>query len=115
MTAVAVYGTLKKGKHNHGWLQGSKFIGKCFIPNTTMYISGLPYLTLTEGDGCYAELYDVNDSVLRGLDRLEGHPDFYRRVVLPVVELETGHKATAWCYVHPDEFAGTTARIAWSY
>lgn len=104
---VAVYGTLKKGRHNHPLLRGSNFLGYCRIPNGTLYVGELPYLTDTPGNGCDAELYEVSEFTRRMLDMLEGHPDFYERRLISVTIPLTATTISAWCYFHPDRFNGT--------
>lgn len=103
---VAVYGTLKKGKHNHPLLRAGYFIGYCRIDDATLYVGELPYLTTTPGNGCDAELYEVDSFTLRLLDMLEGHPDFYERKLIYVRLPLTGEVRSAWCYFHPDNFQG---------
>jgi gamma-glutamylcyclotransferase (GGCT)/AIG2-like uncharacterized protein YtfP len=80
---VAVYGTLKKGYNNYNnYLTSSKHIGS---GNTKekypLIIKGLPYLIEKQGVGHNVEVdvFKVSDSVLKNLDRLEGHPNWYMR------------------------------------
>jgi gamma-glutamylaminecyclotransferase len=99
-TLVAVYGTLKKGYSNyHHYLSSSKFVGK----GTTKFkyplvVSGLPYLIDECGKGHKVEVdvFKVSDSVLKELDRLEGHPTWYRR---RQVAIEV-NKKTLRCWVY---------------
>ena len=80
---IAVYGTLKKGYSNyHHYLTASKFIGKGTTKDKyPLIISGLPYLIEKSGHGHHVEvdIFKVSGGVLAQLDRLEGHPDWYRR------------------------------------
>lgn len=74
---VFVYGTLKRGFHNHGLLETSEYIGEDAIKGTLIDF-GLP--GLIPGSGIVkGEVYDVNVETLTLLDRLEGHPNFYER------------------------------------
>lgn len=98
---VAVYGTLKKNKSNHGLMRGS-FLGKGFVgKGYSLYVDGLPYLVKdSSGVGCEVELYLVDDFTLENLDYLEGHPSFYKREKVWVTEFESGHKTEAYIYIY---------------
>jgi gamma-glutamylaminecyclotransferase len=100
-----VYGTLKKGRHNHDYLEGSEFMCDCHTnKDYTLIVSGLPFLVKREGQGCKGELYRINEDTLRTIDRLEGHPRFYKRETITVYDLETGMPIIAQTYIHPDIF-----------
>lgn len=61
MKTIAVYGSLKKGKHNHHLIEGSKKIDDIFIKGTMYSLGSYPAMVL-EGDNWYeAEVYEVND------------------------------------------------------
>lgn len=72
---VFVYGTLKKGYHNHHHLGTSSFLGEAVTQNTyTLTDCGFPYL-IPDSDGLpvVGEVYLVDDpAVLMSLDALEG-------------------------------------------
>jgi gamma-glutamylaminecyclotransferase len=80
---IAVYGTLKRGYGNYyNYLSSSKFIGKGNTKDKyPLIISGLPYLINKKGEGynVQVDVFKVTDSKLNDLDRLEGHPNWYRR------------------------------------
>ena len=78
---VFVYGTLRKGQGNNSLLSNSKFIDEVVTEeNLSLFVSGLPYMIKREGGrGVIGELYAVNEETLSALDRLEGHPTFYKR------------------------------------
>ncbi len=98
---VAVYGTLKKGYSNYNWhLNKSTFVGEGVTQDKyPLVISGLPYLIEQKdlGHNVKVHLFTVNDDVLRGLDRLEGHPTWYERKQIPIV-MSDGSVMTAWIY-----------------
>jgi len=48
----------------------------------------------------YGELYEVDNEVLEALDRLEGHPRFYRRERTEV--LVGNRRVDAWIYLYAD-------------
>jgi gamma-glutamylaminecyclotransferase len=108
---VFVYGTLKHGYGNHrAFLQDSEFVGKGvtvrpFLMKTT---TGFPVVfeTNQQGHPVSGELYEVNNDTLRGLDSLEGHPNWYRREEILVDVENTGIQQSAWMYIgQPHGFA----------
>lgn len=80
-----VYGTLKRGWGNNRLLEGAKFVGEAYSHKSyalanggfpiayTKYREGFPMLPIK------GEVWSVNDSHIARCDRLEGHPDWYRR------------------------------------
>lgn len=97
---VGVYGTLKAGFGNHRLLHGSDFVGAARTKSAyPLEVSGLPYLHDCKGEGHQVELeiYDVSPETLTKLDRLEGHPEFYKRRVIPV-SMYDWSDSYAWVY-----------------
>ena len=102
MYRVFVYGTLKKGKHNHTWLQDSLFLGSTALRGYELRIGRLPYVVEADSPNSFVrgEVYECTARILEDLDILEGHPNFYKR------ELVVTDKGKAWCYIYQDpEFA----------
>lgn len=104
-TIIAVYGTLKEGHGNyHRLLTSSKQIAKNAKTEEqfAMYSSGIPYVVKDEKKTqIVVELYEVDDSTLKRIDRLEGHPNWYKRELTPVIITEddgTENKINAWIY-----------------
>ena len=78
---VAVYGSLKRGLHNHHLLASSSFLGE-YETGPSYSMVDLGYFPGLIAHGCTAiqvEVYAVTDAVLRQLDILEGAPHFYER------------------------------------
>lgn len=108
MHLVFVYGTLKRGLHNHRWLadNGAEFLGEAITRDPhRLFVDGLPFLV--EGPGEHqpgarvrGELYKVSPLGLKALDYLEGHPSFYERRLAPVLVGST--EMEAWIYFHPE-------------
>ena len=93
---VFVYGTLKKGMGNHDLLGDSDFLGECVIPGTLINLGAFPAYIITEEKGTVTgEVYELKEPVFLTLDRLEGYPDFYNRVLR---ETPFGE---AWVYYIP--------------
>ena len=101
MTRIFVYGTLRQGFGNYErFLTDSKFVGNAqTVNNYTMFKSGIPFVNPNIASyPIVGEVYDVTDEVLARLDRLEGHPDWYYRKVIPVVILDTAEETRAAIY-----------------
>lgn len=82
---VFVYGTLKLGEANHGWIENQKFLGPARTkPGFTLYSLGdYPGLVADPRDtsGVQGELWAVTDKCLANLDQFEGVPEgLYARV-----------------------------------
>tara|TARA_R100000234_G_scaffold46587_1_gene27773 strand:- start:5582 stop:6187 length:606 start_codon:yes stop_codon:yes gene_type:complete len=74
MTKIIVYGTLKKGGRFSSYLRGQKYIQPLKVVGFKMYDSGYGFPFIVKGgetDIIYGELYEVDDKVLKVLDRLE--------------------------------------------
>lgn len=71
----AVYGSLKKGFHNHGILGDSRLVGECkSSPNFTMLdLGAFPGVVRQGSTAITLEVYEVVDEKIESrLDRLEG-------------------------------------------
>lgn len=103
---VAVYGTLRKGFHNHKLLRHSNCLGSGqTIEQYAMVCTGIPYVLpghREDGYNIHVEVYAVDDSVLASLDRLENHPDWYQRAKTKI-SLDNGLVADAWLYFNDVE------------
>ncbi len=85
LTPVYVYGSLRKGLHNHHLLENAVFYGQREVTNFEMFSLGAyPFCKPTEDENekILCELYYVNKIELARLDRLEGFPSFYDRKVV---------------------------------
>lgn len=102
MEKIVVYGTLKKGKSNHSLLIDSKFLGETKIEGVSLYRKEAFPFAWKSDSFCFGELYEVDDNTLSKLDRLEGHPNWYKRELMEVINLASNTKETAWIYLNPD-------------
>ncbi len=96
-----VYGTLRRGFGNHRIMQraGGRFFGDAVTRTPfPLVVDGLPYLLERPGEGfpVEGELYRIPEYGWEDLDRLEGHPHFYRRRVESF--LVGGEVVQAWVY-----------------
>ena len=102
---VFVYGTLKKGYYNHYFLKDSKFIDEAITKEKyALYFLKYPYVIKNAKiSQIYGEVYEVDDTTLIDLDFLEGHPNFYRRELIPVILLNKNKTVDAWIYFYPEK------------
>lgn len=97
---VFVYGTLKKGFHNNQLLGNSEFLGQFKTePRFTMFsFGGFPAVSIGGTTPIKGEIYQIQEEgVLDTLDRLEGHPNWYKRE-----RIDTPF-GKAWIYIMPSE------------
>lgn len=107
---VAVFGSLKRGFANYGVMEDAcgEFITEAITVDNNFLMEGwgFPYLIRGESEATGAvsvEVFAVSVEGLTGpLDRLEGHPNFYKR---EIVELKTpnGDIMEAWLYINVEE------------
>lgn len=81
MTLVFVYGSLRRGECNHRVLAGARMIAAAQTSPRFRLVDLGAYPALLAGGATavLGEVYEVDGETLERLDRLEGHPTFYRR------------------------------------
>jgi len=96
---VFVYGTLKRGHGNHRELEGATFLGEGQTAERyALHVQRLPMVDRNNPvSSIQGELYLVDRATFADLDRLEGHPNCYRRYLIRVV-LADGSVRAAWMY-----------------
>jgi len=98
---VFVYGTLKRGHGNHRLLRNSVFLGSgSTAQRFPLYVRGLPYLypQPNSGEHVLGEVYQVDPQTMARLDKLEGHPRFYCRILIDIQGDPDYPPARAWAY-----------------
>ncbi|XP_023338625.1 gamma-glutamylaminecyclotransferase B isoform X2 [Eurytemora carolleeae] len=90
---VFVYGTLKKGEPNHGWLSRSENGFQEYL-GAGRTNKSFPLVIASRVEG---EVYRVDASMLSKLDELENHPSYYTRR-LEDVEV-SGEMIQCWIYI----------------
>lgn len=78
---VFVYGTLRKGEVNHNVMGDSPFVGvfrtePCYTLHNYRWF---PAMVEGGSTAVVGEVYEVEARTLWEIDRLEGHPSYYRR------------------------------------
>jgi len=89
---IFVYGSLMRGMSNHRLIMNGHFLQEDATPPyyTLLDLGAFPAV-ITQGiTAVYGELYEVNKDILKNLDTLEGHPQFYRRTP---IQLASGQHA----------------------
>jgi len=78
-----VYGSLKKGCHNHGLLRNARYLGdySTEAKYTMVDMGSFPGVFHDENSvtSIHGEIYEIDETTLTILDRLEGHPNFFHR------------------------------------
>ena len=120
---VFVYGTLMNGLHNNYILKNgnAELISKgvthhSFVMLASSY-NGIPFVVdvpsdcerlpshswLENATNVHGEIWACDDVTLERLDRLEGHPTWYKRekISIRTVDNMWVKKQTAWCYLMP--------------
>lgn len=94
-TLVFVYGTLRRGEPNHRLLARAAFVREARTAAAYELVDLGPFPAMVTGgaSSIVGEIYAVDARVLADLDRLEGHPRFYRRTA---VTLDDGDVVEAY-------------------
>ena len=102
---VAVYGTLKMDYSNYlYYLSDSHYVGSGETKDRyPLVVKGLPYLIEKKGVGhnVCVDVFKVTDDVLKRLDRLEGHPNWYVRKQIPI--MVNGLQIKCWIYFNKSQ------------
>jgi gamma-glutamylcyclotransferase (GGCT)/AIG2-like uncharacterized protein YtfP len=96
MNKVFVYGTLKKGYHNHYLLDGCEYLGNSELDGYGLYYSGnskysFPVADIMINHSVSGEIYLVDDEVMKQLDRLESNGTMYHRKYLTLANGQKAH------------------------
>ncbi|RYZ17557.1 MAG: gamma-glutamylcyclotransferase [Myxococcaceae bacterium] len=91
---IFVYGTLLAGESNHRLLRTARLLGRARTEAawTMVSLGGFPGVHVGGETSIAGEVYEVDTATLAELDRLEGHPSFYRRTSLRLdghIDVET--------------------------
>ena len=101
---IAVYGTLKHGYSNYyAYLRDAIYVdaGET-VDKYPLVIEGLPYMVNKKGLGQNVEVdvFMISDEELERIDRLESHPNWYKREEVDVQTID-GDIVKAWIYFNP--------------
>lgn len=98
---IAVYGSLRRGFHNHHLLAHCEYLGTFHSANryTMVDLGSFPGLFHGSNSTIVVEIYRVDEDTLATLDILEGHPDHYQRHPQPIEGF-----GEAWLYIMPEGY-----------
>lgn len=88
LTRLFVYGSLMTGESNHRVMRGARCLG----PTSTVAafelfdLGAFPGLVRGGATSVVGELFEVDDEGLARLDEFEGHPTFYERGSIVLVD-----------------------------
>jgi gamma-glutamylcyclotransferase (GGCT)/AIG2-like uncharacterized protein YtfP len=108
MTRIFVYGTLKRGCHNHAFMAGQQFLGVAeTVAGFTLFdLGGYPGMVPSAGCGLgvSGEVWEVDDACLERLDGLERTSEGeYRRQAVALAEPFAQAGAQAYVYLRSVE------------
>ncbi len=110
MYKIFIYGQLRTGMYFHDEFLGkgqSTFLGKAHTgKDYSLYIEALPSMVKeTSETGVKGELFEVNDEVLERLDKLENHPEVYKRELITIYT-DKGEEVKAFAFIRPMGYKG---------
>lgn len=101
---MAFYGTIKLGFGNNRVIYNAKkaYIGTGITKEKyAMYRHGIPFVIKEPKTPIVVDVFEVEASNLPRIDSLEGHPNWYRRELIPV--LVNGKELQCWLYFMTDD------------
>jgi len=103
---IFVYGTLKRGGSNHGFLIGQTFLGDArTMPGYQLYrLNGYPGMIASPADAGHVtgEVWSIDAATLNQLDELEGVAEgLYRREPVPLQTPFADRAVDAYLYARP--------------
>ena len=103
MTLVFVYGTLKRGGVNHGWIEAQQFVAEArTVPAYRMFdLGGYPGMVRSaDGISIQGEIWSVDEAGIAQLDVLEDTAGGeYERVVVPLEGEQATQRVEGYIYL----------------
>ncbi len=99
-----VYGSLKKNLKNHHIIENkAKFLNSCKTEELMSLYRyknyDFPYLSRAPKECIYGELYEVDNDLLKALDKFEDCPNFYVREKIKIMHYMSMKYVEAWTYI----------------
>lgn len=103
---VFVYGTLRKNLPWHHLLKTSSFLGEGKTKEKfALYADNIPFVFENNKiSNITGELYQVDSKILKILDSLEGHPNWYCRKKTTIISKDK--EIESWLYFYPKRIKG---------
>ena len=100
MEKVFVYGTLMKGFGNHVLLKDARYLGTAQLKGYGLYCvtPHYPGIVPQHGDLVKGEVYEVDNSMIKQLDTLEGEGSLYSRIEKSCT-MDTGRAESVYVYI----------------
>jgi len=113
---IFVYGTLKRGWGNNAIIHDQKFVDTAITsPDFQMYtLGGFPGVVLGDNH-ILGEVWEVDDVAFDRCDRLEGHPNFYKRKQIFVALDKNEELVEAWIYIYQGNVEGRQPIEEWTH
>ena len=96
-----VYGTLKRDHGANYMLSMADYLGEATTANSYLLLKDInytyPFLLNIPVQPITGELYELDQTQLDRIDAYEGHPDLFKRQIIP---LSDGRQA--WCYFYTE-------------
>lgn len=94
-----VYGSLKRGFHNHSYLQGARFFGEGRTrPEFDLVdLDEFPAMVRPGRFHVHGEIYQVNRRIRDDIDLVEGNGIFYERIAETI--FTSNGEVECWLYV----------------
>ena len=105
---IFTYGTLKRGHGNNHYMRGCRFVGDAVSTEAAYSMNGRGFPFLYQGNQyVLGEVWEVPEEAVPAIDRLEGHPEWYRREERTfIVDGKEVKTLTAWVYMQEGECEG---------
>ena len=83
---IFVYGTLRWSESRNSVLSDSEYLGlfQSCSEYTMVDLGSFPGIFKQGNNSIIGEIYNVSKSVLEAIDRIESHPDFYKRKLIKI-------------------------------
>lgn len=114
---IFVYGTLKRGWGNNAIIHDQTFMSEAITLEhkfSMFSLGGFPGVVAGDKQ-IKGELWEVDDTAFARCDRLEGHPNFYKRELIHVNNDAWTDTVEAWIYIYQGSVEGRQPIEEWTH
>ena len=92
---IFAYGSLKRGCHNHHYIEQADYLGEHSTDAryTLISLGDYPAVINHGNTAIHGEVYAVDDLTFKSIDELEDYPELYDRICIPTPF------GQAWMYI----------------